>query len=73
MKPRYLHDCSRCKFLGAYNEYDLYFCPQTVNIPTVIARYGHDDPEYTSGLNSTLEPLRVAKDLAVHAGYIHRD
>ena len=47
--PRYTHDCSACIFLGAYNEYDLYFCYQGGN-KTVIARYGLNGTDYHSGL-----------------------
>lgn len=47
--PRYEHDCDVCTFLGQYFRYDLYFCPQSGDNPTVLARYGtHGD--YESGL-----------------------
>ncbi|MCX6827608.1 MAG: hypothetical protein NTV06_10160 [candidate division Zixibacteria bacterium] len=47
-KPRYLHGCNECLWLGQFNEYDLYFCYQN-GIPTAIARYG-DSEDYKSGL-----------------------
>lgn len=47
MDARHEHDCSKCKFLGQFKEYDLYFCPTE---PTLIARYGPDG-EYRSGLS----------------------
>jgi hypothetical protein len=51
-KPRFAHDCERCTFLGRFDEYDLYFCGSTVSVTgtTVIARWGNDGPEYSSGL-----------------------
>jgi hypothetical protein len=35
--------------LGSYNGHDLYWCAQGGH-PTVIARFGDDGPEYTSGM-----------------------
>jgi len=54
MKPRYLHDCSNCSFLGAYENYDLYVCARHGKIDTLIARYGNDGGEYASGLDFAL-------------------
>jgi hypothetical protein len=40
--------------LGEYNNADLYYCDQEIscgkNMPTVIARYSSDLPDYVSGL-----------------------
>jgi len=48
--PRFRHDCERCRFLGIYDEFDLWVHPKdTEGSPTVIARYG-EDAEYVSGL-----------------------
>ena len=62
---RYKHDCRACYSLGQYEEYDLYFCDQ-ISIPTVIARYGDDGPDYVSGLEfaETIDPLGVAYERA---------
>ena len=66
------HDCKNCKPLGHYNEHDLYFCAQGGLVPTVLARYGNEGPEYLSGL--TLAPaipeLGEAARRAVAAGYL---
>ena len=59
-KPRYQHDCDNCRYLGEYNEYDLYYCPQG-GYPTVLARYGNQGEEYTSGFNSTHPALIEAR------------
>lgn len=72
-KPNYEHDgCSGCVFLGELREddivYDLYYCPQN-DVPTVIARYGNDGPDYMSGMLSTMNPLRVAKARAMARGF----
>lgn len=53
-KPRYLHDCLRCKFFGHYGRFDLWACvteqeyPKPAIIHTLIARYG-EDGDYASG------------------------
>lgn len=47
---RYTHDCDNCKPLGEYARYDLYFCPSTHAIPTLVARFSSDGPDYISGL-----------------------
>lgn len=47
-KPRFIHDCDGCIFLGSLYQYDLYFCPSSY--PTIILRFGNDGPEYSSGL-----------------------
>ena len=67
MQPRYEEDCDRCKFLGSYNEFDLYICGQ-VNF---VARYGKG-PYYHSGKSFTFsEPgLNMALRLADEQGLI---
>lgn len=63
---RYVHDCDECKFVGVYKEHDLYFCK---NEPTVIARYGNEGYEYSSGLvfaeKDGSKPLYEAKKNAI--------
>jgi hypothetical protein len=53
IKPIWKHDCSHCIFLGTYqykdSNLDIYYCGQGENAPTVVARYGDDRPEYSSG------------------------
>lgn len=68
MRNLYQHDCSRCSFLGQHEGHDLYFCEQGGLLPTVIARYGSDGPDYTSGLGwfnipALVEAERRAKAL----------
>lgn len=48
MTPRFEHDCDECVFIGHYGGHDLYRCPQ-MGMPTIVARYGDDGAEYTSG------------------------
>jgi len=48
--PLFVHDCELCHFLGVFNGHDLYYCDKANPIPTVIARFGDDGPDYKSGL-----------------------
>lgn len=49
--PVFTHDCESCRFLGHYDGNDLYYChPKTQLLPTVVARFGDDGPEYTSAV-----------------------
>ena len=68
--PQFTHDCEVCKFLGHQGGHDLYYCERE---PTVVARYGSDGPEYTSGLRlADLVPiLALARYLAIERGYIN--
>jgi len=77
---RYQHDCSECKPLGQYQNYDLYFCDK--GGATIIARYGESETEYTSGLRLaetspplkiTSPPLKITKLMAVEAGFLKGD
>lgn len=71
--PRYKHDCPQCKFLGHFNQFDLYFCEQLCG-PTVIARKSDDPPDYTSGISFGIKnnrsELHEALVRALAAGYI---
>lgn len=61
--PLFDHDCDRCTFLGRFKGSDLYFCNQSSNRPTVIARHSSDGRDYTSGIvfADTIEELGEAK------------
>ena len=59
-KPRYQHDCDKCRFLGHFNEFDLYACGQLapgdegkifdkIVVSTVIGRRSNDGGDYCSG------------------------
>jgi len=63
--PTYEHDCDNCRYLGSHTTkwwpedksetlFDLYVCAKQRDMPTVIARYGNDGPDYTSGLYHAL-------------------
>lgn len=45
---KYNHDCEFCRPLGNFQGHDLYYC--NVHHPTVIARFGNEPEDYTSGL-----------------------
>lgn len=82
MKPLFLHDCERCKFLGSVTDrdsyvpgkwIDLYVCMKGTLGPTLIGRYGHDGFEYASCPavmvdDSRKDTMGVAKILAGLAG-----
>lgn len=61
--PIHQHDCERCTYLGRYDHYDLYFCDQMGNAPTVIYRWGSLPEQNSSGLSFARPgtPLGVAK------------
>ena len=42
-KPIYEHDCEECKFLGVYDNHDLYVCNNEI-----VARYGENPWNYKS-------------------------
>lgn len=66
---RHKHDCTECVALGTFGEYDLYYCEKGPG-PTLVARYGSDPWEYTSGLVSALPALTEARRQAVAKGLI---
>jgi len=49
MSPLYPNSSDAQTFLGSFQGHDLYFDPQG-NVPTVIARFGPEGPDYKSGL-----------------------
>lgn len=50
MSRQFEHDCNACVFLGHVDKHDLYFCPNDILGPTVIARWSSEGPDYSSGL-----------------------
>lgn len=69
---RYQHDCDTCKPLGEYGDADLYFCDKEATGMTVIARYGDEGSNYSSGLNLTghIPDLAEAKKRAIKVGFL---
>ena len=80
--PQFTHDCEACTFLGRYYgphydrgedvHMDLYYCgPEHC---TVIARWGSDGPDYSSGMiftkgpGLTIPPLVEARRRAEEIG-----
>lgn len=82
-QPFYIHDCTRCNFLGRYVapegiKYDLYHHGSEFET-TVIARFSSDGPDYTSGLCFAISaeldgrhdhPLYVAMKRAEEQGFM---
>lgn len=67
-KMRYTHNCTNCIPLGQTNTHDLYYCGGAGATPTVVARYGDYDSEYTSGIcfadvdENIAEAVRLAEE-----------
>lgn len=51
-RPKFIHNCSKCIFLGHFDLHDLYVCTQGPGLRHVVARFDHDDLDYKSGLAS---------------------
>jgi len=51
-KPKHIHDCDNCVFLGTWYRYDLYSCTTELDTDTdyitILARYTDDGPDYIS-------------------------
>ncbi len=47
---RFWHDCDACKFLGQFEEYDLYWCinPSHRPLDSLLFRFGNEGCEYLS-------------------------
>ena len=69
---RFKHDCNNCKPLGEHGAADLYFCNQGGVELTVIARYGNEGADYTSGLCAApyIPDLAEAKRRAIAYGLL---
>lgn len=72
-KPRYPNDCPKCVWLGEFGRSDLYYCPQSAGLSTVIARFG-PGPAYVSGLTlvDILPELGEARKRAITRGLLPR-
>lgn len=77
--PLFTHDCNNCKFLGTYccpdnlKWCDLYFCVQLAGMPTVIARFGNEGSNYSSGIgfaDGSIPSLTEAKIRAIAKGLL---
>lgn len=72
--PQFTHDSDCCTFLGSYDadrSYDLYACVSETQT-SVLARYGDDGPDYTSGLRfaDSDDVLGEARRRAVASGLL---
>lgn len=70
-KPRFIHDCTACIYLGEYGEYDCWFCPpreQNIVIGgDVILRYSSEGSEYASYDLSTAYRIALTTNEGVKA------
>ena len=60
-KPAYQHDCDECVFLDHVVGHDFYYCDKGEF--TLVARYGNDGPDYTSGSGDYGGVLAIAHAL----------
>lgn len=68
VKPRHQHDCTKCKFYGYHNDYDIYLCGTGEKEPrTLISRFGDEPEDYYSGIVFGCVTL-TSGDLFVLAG-----
>jgi hypothetical protein len=62
-EPRWKHDRTCCKFLGSVyinQHYDVYVCGSGIlSRASILARYGHDGPEYASWDMATLQQMML--------------
>lgn len=72
MHMRYEHDCKRCVPLGQHEEYDLYYCESGAGMPTLVARWSSEGPDYKSGLRFIKgdDALEAAHKLAAAEGLV---
>lgn len=63
--PKFNHDCTSCKFLAHFDGHDLYVC-----VSTIVARFGNDGWDYTSGYPSNLPILKVGAAMAEVKGIL---
>jgi len=73
--PRYTHDCDHCTFLGTFQDganYDLYVhvLKEHPALTTVVARWGSDGSNYTSGLRTNHPALVEAERRATEKGLL---
>ena len=79
--PKFIHDCTACKFMGTLSHIDrvcdLYYHPGTNNMldSTIIARYGNEEPNYTSGITfAAYNPvIAIAAIRALFLGHMTLD
>lgn len=77
--PRFEHGCPLCTYLGfAEHEgrgFDLYYCSQGHELPTLIARASDNPHDYTSGMAlAAVDPvLREALERAKRRGLVALD
>ena len=62
-KPRFIHDCDNCLFLGQYDQFDCWYCPESkssISGGSVIMRSSDDGPDYCSYDLSTAHRIALS-------------
>lgn len=85
LRVAYAHHCPICVYLatldlGSEGVFDLYYCRQDIDLPTLIARFGDNGPDYYTHnliLGRPLErdrfAFQLAYSLAAQRGLIDHD
>ena len=55
VEPRYIHNCEKCRFLGTYEEYDLYVHGEGKN-PVLLVKYSNADGGYSLDYAQSIQP-----------------
>ena len=59
MKPFFTHDCQHCIHMFSVDrgerKADVYVCPQTITLASIIVRTGNEGPSYYSTIPSCLD------------------
>jgi hypothetical protein len=87
--PKFLHDCKNCKFLGTVklnvgeiaHVYDMYYCLQGADTPTILVRWDSREYDYISSLSAAknsfitpkanILPGQTALGIAYYLGKVH--
>lgn len=73
MKPRYLHGCRSCSFMGRDGKYDVYYCRRDDPDPAYhefIARSGNDPWDYAAFTKKTFADM-VANHILDNVADVH--
>lgn len=71
-RPRYIHICPRCVFLGTWEDADLYACLTAGKVDTLIARHG-EGSDYTSGIPFSYGTMPALTEARLRAGILGLD
>lgn len=77
-KPMHRHTCEDCKYLGPYQNADLYVCGVNSKFPVILARFSNDYSDYSCVSVKELENCKnddflvEAERRAIEGGFIEK-